>query len=61
MAAALLSFNVGVEAGQLAAAAAMLPIVWVIRSRPRWQARLMPACSAMIAIAGGYWLFERLR
>ena len=57
---ALLSFNVGVEAGQLAAAAVMMPIVWVIRSRPAWQARLFPACSMLIAIAGGCWLVARL-
>ncbi len=57
---ALLSFNAGVEAGQLAAAAAMLPFVWVIRSRPVWRARLVPVCSVMIVMAGGYWLIERL-
>jgi len=57
---ALLSFNIGVEAGQLAAASVMVPVVWAIRSRPAWQARLLPACSILIAIAGGYWLVERL-
>jgi hydrogenase/urease accessory protein HupE len=57
---ALLSFNIGVETGQLAAAAVMVPVVWAIRSRPAWQARLVPACSMLIAIAGGYWLVERL-
>ena len=57
---ALLSFNVGVEAGQLAAAAAMLPLVWMMRSRPLWQARLVPVCSMMIVMAGGYWLVARL-
>ena len=57
---ALLTFNLGVEFGQLAAAAVMLPLVWVMRSRPAWQARLVPACSVLIAIAGGYWLVERL-
>ena len=57
---ALISFNGGVEAGQLAVAAAVLPLVWMIRSRPLWQARLLPLCSAMIATAGGYWLIERL-
>jgi hypothetical protein len=60
VAVALLSFNIGVEAGQIAAAAVMLPIAWVIRSRPSWQARLMPACSLMIAIAGSYWLVARM-
>jgi hydrogenase/urease accessory protein HupE len=57
---ALLSFNIGVEFGQLAAAAVMLPLVWVMRSRPAWQARLVPVCSMLIAIAGGYWLVDRL-
>ena len=60
MALALLSFNLGVETGQLAVAAAMLPIVWTIRSRPVCRARLVPLCSMMIVMAGGYWLFERL-
>ena len=60
IAVALFSFNAGVEAGQLAAAAAMLPIVWAIRSRPAWQARLVPLCSVLIVMAGGYWLIERL-
>ena len=57
---ALLSFNGGVEAGQIAAAAAMLPVVRAIRSRPSWQARLLPACSMAIMIAGAYWLIERV-
>jgi hydrogenase/urease accessory protein HupE len=56
----LLSFNAGVEAGQIAVAAALLPLVWLMRRRPQWNARLVPACSVMIACAGGYWLIERL-
>lgn len=58
---ALLSFNAGVEVGQVAAAGSMLPLVWMIRSRPSWQARVVPVCSVMIVMAGGYWLIERLR
>jgi HupE/UreJ protein len=57
---ALFSFNAGVEAGQLAAAAAMLPLVWMLTSRPVWQSKLLPLCSSLIAVAGGYWLIERL-
>jgi hypothetical protein len=60
MALALVSFNLGVETGQLAVAAAMLPLVWTIKSRPVCQARLVPLCSVMIVMAGGYWLIERL-
>src|SRR5262245_16848604 len=60
VAVALFSFNAGVESGQLVAAAAVLPIVWSIRSKPVWQARLMPLCSLLIAIAGMYWFVGRL-
>jgi hypothetical protein len=60
VAVALISFNAGVEVGQLAVAALMLPLVWMMRSRPQWHATLLPACSVLIAMAGGYWLIERL-
>ncbi len=60
MALALLSFNAGLEAGQLAAAAAMFPLIWMMRMRPLWRARFQPCCSAMIVMAGGYWLIERV-
>jgi hydrogenase/urease accessory protein HupE len=56
----LVTFNAGVEAGQIAVAAVLLPLLWLVRARPAWNARLSPACSATIAIAGGYWLLERL-
>jgi hydrogenase/urease accessory protein HupE len=57
---ALVSFNAGVEAGQLAATSVMLPFVWMIRSRPAWHARLQPACSMIIAAAGIAWLVQRV-
>lgn len=57
---ALLSFNIGVESGQLIVAAALLPVLWTIRSRPVWNARLMPLCSVLITVAGSYWLVVRL-
>lgn len=57
---ALLSFNGGVEAGQLTVGAAMLPLLHLMRSRPAWRTRLVPVCSALIAIAGGCWLIDRL-
>jgi hydrogenase/urease accessory protein HupE len=60
VAVALFSFNAGVEAGQFAVAATLLPLVYVMRSRPVWQERLLPLCSATIVLAGGYWLVERL-
>lgn len=57
---ALVSFNAGVELGQLAVAAGLLPLVGAIRSRPAWSARFVPACSVLIALSGGYWLIQRL-
>ena len=57
---ALFFFNAGVESGQLLVAAAILPLLWTIRSTPVWQTKLQPVCSALIAMAGGYWLFVRL-
>ena len=57
---ALLSFNAGVEVGQLAAAAGMLPLVWMVRSRPSWHARLQPVCSMIIVAAGTCWLIQRI-
>jgi len=60
MAIALLSFNGGVEAGQLAVALMLMPANRLLRSRPVWAARLRTVCSALIVLAGGYWLIERL-
>ena len=56
----LLSFNVGVEAGQLAVAAFVVPFAWLTRRRPMWHAGVMSTCSMAMVIAGGYWLIDRL-
>ena len=55
----LLSFNLGVELGQLAIAALILPLIWTLRRRAFFVARFAPACSVMIALAGAYWLWVR--
>jgi hydrogenase/urease accessory protein HupE len=55
----LLSFNLGVEIGQIAIAALVLPLIWKLRRRPGFVIRYVPACSLLIALAGGYWLIER--
>jgi len=55
----LLAFNLGVEAGQIAIAALALPLIWKLRQQPRFVLRYIPACSILIALAGGYWLLER--
>ena len=56
----LLSFNLGVELGQIAIAATVLPLIWKLRERPSFAARFAPACSVLVALAGGYWLVTRL-
>jgi hydrogenase/urease accessory protein HupE len=56
----LLSFNLGVELGQLAITAFVLPLIWKLNNLPSFQPRYMPACSALIALAGAYWLVERV-
>lgn len=57
---ALASFNVGVEAGQLAVLALVAPVVlWLARSR--WFAGVgVKAVSAAIALAGLVWFVNRL-
>lgn len=57
----LLGFNLGVEIGQLALVAMVLPVLFVLRRR-HWYARwAMPALSLAIAMLAAWWLFERLR
>ena len=55
----LLAFNLGVEAGQLAIAAIVLPILWKLRDSRAFLRFGVPACSLLVAAAGAYWLIER--
>jgi len=57
----LLSFNLGVELGQIMVAAAVLPIIWKLRASPVFIARWAPACSAAVVLLGSFWLVERVR
>ncbi len=59
VAAPLFSFNLGVELGQIAIAALVLPLIWKLRQQPNFVVRYVPVCSLLIALAGGYWLIER--
>jgi hypothetical protein len=61
--AALLSFNVGVECGQLCVVFAVLPLlVLAARRAPRLYHRLfLKAGSVVLVFAGLFWLFERLK
>lgn len=55
----LVGFNAGVEVGQLAVAAVVLPIVWSLRRRPAFVRVGVPAFSALVAVAGASWLVAR--
>ncbi len=55
----LVSFNVGVELGQLAVAALVWPLLQWLRNRPELTTKLVPVGSLLVAIAGAYWLIER--
>ena len=56
---ALVGFNVGVELGQLAfVAVVMPPLVWL--ARPGRLARLPQILSVLVALMGAVWLVERL-
>ena len=59
--AALVSFNLGVEAGQLLVVAAVLILMeWVGRLRPDARPQLMRFSAYAIGITGSYWLIDRL-
>jgi len=56
----LVSFNLGVELGQIAIAAVALPLIWKLRSYPKFVDRWVPACSVLVALLGSYWFVERI-
>lgn len=55
----LVGFNSGVELGQLSVAAIILPIIWGLRRTDSFLRIGVPACSLLVAAAGGYWLLDR--
>ena len=56
----LLSFNVGVELGQIMVTTAALPIIWKLRANPVFIVRWVPACSAAVVVLGSFWFVERV-
>ncbi len=56
----LLKFNLGVEAGQLCVAAVLLPLLFRLRRNEQLASRLVPACSMLVAMVGGYWFVTRV-
>lgn len=56
----LVSFNLGVELGQIAIAALVLPVIWKLRARPAFINRWVPACSVVVVLLGSYWFVQRV-
>jgi hypothetical protein len=57
---ALLTFNIGVEAGQFAVIAAAFLLVGWQRERAWYRRRIVMPASLLIACTAAYWTFERL-
>ncbi len=55
----LLSFNLGIESGQIAVAALVLPLIWSLNNRPEIAKTFLKVCSALVSLMGAYWLLER--
>ena len=55
----LLAFNLGVELGQLAIVALLLPLIFALRETSLYPRLMLRAGSSAIAVLGGLWLVER--
>jgi HupE / UreJ protein len=55
----LVSFNLGIEAGQLAVVAAVMPIAFLVRTRASYRYAVLPWGSAAIALLACVWFVER--
>ncbi|WP_341679198.1 HupE/UreJ family protein [Niveibacterium sp. SC-1] len=56
---ALFGFNFGVELGQLAIVALVLPAAFALRGRPLYRRGLLPAGSIAITLFASNWLLQR--
>jgi hydrogenase/urease accessory protein HupE len=56
----LASFNAGVETGQLAIAMLLWPLIKGLNARPVLRLRVSPVLSALVVVAGAYWLAQRM-
>lgn len=55
----LLSFNLGIESGQIAVAALVLPVIWWLNNNVATAKKFLQACSIAVSLMGSYWLLER--
>ena len=57
---ALASFNLGVEAGQIALALLLVPIAFVLREERSYRRIIAPALSVAVFLLAGVWLVDRV-
>jgi hydrogenase/urease accessory protein HupE len=55
----LLSFNLGIETGQIAVASVVLPMIWWLNNKPAIAEKFLKGCSVLVSLMGAYWLLER--
>jgi hydrogenase/urease accessory protein HupE len=55
----LFSFNLGVELGQIAIAAVVLPVLWWLRRFGWFKRFAVPGASVFLILIGAWWLLER--
>jgi len=60
LAVSLAGFNIGVELGQLAIVAALLPLLYRVRDAEFYRRRFVPAASMATALLALGWLLERV-
>ncbi len=60
LAIALVSFNVGVELGQIAVVVAVLPLLYAVQRFPLVSRGLVPAGSMAAAAVASFWVMERI-
>ncbi len=56
----LVSFNLGVEVGQVVIAGLVLPVIWKLRTHPQFVRRWVPAASVLVTLLGSYWFVQRV-
>ncbi len=59
VAAPLIGFNLGVESGQLAIVAAVLPLLYALRFSVLYRRHIVPATSIVVGLLAVGWLIER--
>lgn len=56
----LITFNLGVETGQLTLVAIVLPILLKLRKRPGFEKYAVPVMSGIVIVMGSVWFLQRI-